>query len=486
MNASEHILLINPPVYDFAAYDLWSKPLGLLYLSTILKNQNTEISFLDYMDRYSPLMPKENVSRETFHNSYGCGHYLKKEIAKPKALKNIPRKFSRYGLPEELAKEFLKSLKKPDLIIITSIMTYWYMGIFEVIDTIIEIFPKTPIALGGIYASLCREHFLDKIKKDYKEKIKVFCIENNKISKEDLSVSRETLPIFLIKGNLSNLDIVFHTVFGKAKIKSSALSSVQNQKYDFSQYPAPDFSYYNKKYAVLRMSMGCPFRCVYCAQNIICGDNFIAKHPNIIFNEILDFARSGIKNIVFYDDALLYQSNLYIKPLLKMIIKNNLDIKIHTPNGLHVNFLDLELAELMKKAGFIMPRFSLETSDPDLQKNTGGKVNNSGFEKAVEILKKAGFAKGEFIIYLLMGIKGQSLQEVEKTIRYVNDLGGIISLSEYSVIPQTKDFENIDKKFILEPLYHNKSIYPFFSIDDWKEIYKIKLLAKNLNKSLVL
>jgi hypothetical protein len=31
------ILLVNPPVYDFAAYDLWAKPLGLLYLSSLLK-----------------------------------------------------------------------------------------------------------------------------------------------------------------------------------------------------------------------------------------------------------------------------------------------------------------------------------------------------------------------------------------------------------------------------------------------------------------
>ena len=27
------LILINPWIYDFAAYDLWSKPLGLLYLA---------------------------------------------------------------------------------------------------------------------------------------------------------------------------------------------------------------------------------------------------------------------------------------------------------------------------------------------------------------------------------------------------------------------------------------------------------------------
>ena len=32
------ILLINPWIYDFAAYDLWSKPLGLLYIAALLKS----------------------------------------------------------------------------------------------------------------------------------------------------------------------------------------------------------------------------------------------------------------------------------------------------------------------------------------------------------------------------------------------------------------------------------------------------------------
>ena len=37
------ILLVNPPIYDFVAYDLWAKPLGLLYLSSILKQQNVDV-----------------------------------------------------------------------------------------------------------------------------------------------------------------------------------------------------------------------------------------------------------------------------------------------------------------------------------------------------------------------------------------------------------------------------------------------------------
>ncbi|MDR3244540.1 MAG: radical SAM protein [Elusimicrobiota bacterium] len=443
------ILLINPPIYDFAAFDLWSKPLALLYLSAILKKQGVNTVLLDFMDRG---FKNQNVSRETIaqkNGRYGCGHYIKAKAQKPECIKNIPRNYCRYGILKEDAIRFLKNQEKPEFIIITSIMTYWYQGVLEALEIARELFPDIPIVIGGVYAALCFEH----------------------LSKHIKNVSCETIAL---KGSLFALNAVFKEKGIAAQIPAS-----------FADYPAPDFSHYqNNQYAVLRMSLGCPFSCSYCAQNILNDGQFISKQPQKVFKEIEGFVKSGIKNIVFYDDALLYQADKNIKPLLKMIIEAGYKINFHTPNGLHIKYLDLELACLMKEAGFVLPRFSLETSDMSLQKSTGGKVNNPIFEKAISFLKQGGFDKGDFIIYLLMGMPHQSLKTVEESIKYTHSLGGRISLSEYSIIPQTKDFAKIDRKFLDEPLYHNKSIYPLFEVKDWKEIERLKLLAKNLNASL--
>ena len=46
------ILLVNPPIYDFAVYDFWMKPLGLLYLSNILKEKGHEVYLLDSVNRF--------------------------------------------------------------------------------------------------------------------------------------------------------------------------------------------------------------------------------------------------------------------------------------------------------------------------------------------------------------------------------------------------------------------------------------------------
>ena len=432
------VLLINPPIYDFAAFDLWAKPLGLLYLSSLLKRQGIGVDFLDYMDR-------KVGSAEAKSNKFGCGHYEKQKIAvKPEALKGIPRKYSRYGLSREKAESYLKSLDKPDIILITSVMTYWYQGVFEAVETIKEIFPEVPVAIGGVYATLCGQH-----------------CENTKAD-------------FIVAGGLQALNPVFQKTNINAVVPES-----------FSLFPIPDYSVYSQpEYACLRISSGCPFRCSYCAQNILCGDVFVSKTPENVFEEIKIFDGQGIKNIVFYDDALLYNADNMIKPLLGMIIKSGININIHTPNGLHIKYLDQELAALMKKAGFRQPRFSLETADAALQKVTGNKTSNDMFEAAVKMLRQAGFDKGEYIIYLLMGMPGQSLGDVEESLRYVNKMGAKISLSEYSIIPQTKDFSNLPQKYISEPLYHNKSVYPLFELKDWDEIRRIKNIAIKLNSML--
>ena len=48
------ILLINPYIYDFACYDLWKKPLGFLYIASILKDCGCNVTLIDCMDRFHP------------------------------------------------------------------------------------------------------------------------------------------------------------------------------------------------------------------------------------------------------------------------------------------------------------------------------------------------------------------------------------------------------------------------------------------------
>ena len=150
---SPHLLLVNQWIHDFAAYDFWAKPLGLLQLAGILRAHDIRISYMDCLDRFHPGANVTGAQKRP-----GRGAYLKTRIPRPAGLKDVPRYFSRYGIPVEWFREDLSNIPQPDVVMVTSLMTYWYPGVQETIQQTREVFPDTPIILGGIYASLCLEH----------------------------------------------------------------------------------------------------------------------------------------------------------------------------------------------------------------------------------------------------------------------------------------------------------------------------------------
>ncbi|MFZ1986980.1 MAG: B12-binding domain-containing radical SAM protein, partial [Desulfatitalea sp.] len=151
---SPHILLVNPWIHDFAAYDVWAKPYGLLSLAAVLRAKGVRVSYIDCLDRFHPRMAPADPSAR-----HGRGPYLKTPIAKPRGLEKIARTYCRYGIRPEWLDADLAALEPPlDLILVTSLMTYWYPGVFETIGVLKARFPQVPLLLGGIYARLCSEH----------------------------------------------------------------------------------------------------------------------------------------------------------------------------------------------------------------------------------------------------------------------------------------------------------------------------------------
>ncbi|MCB4791306.1 MAG: radical SAM protein [Elusimicrobia bacterium] len=431
-------LLINPPIYDFAAYDLWLKPLGLLYIASILKNSGANINLIDCMDRNHPALLKP-VS-----NRWGCGKYLQEEVQKPEILKKIPRKYKRYGMPHKTFKKALENTPKPDVILITSGMTYWYPGVIEAINTMKGYFPGIPVILGGIYASLCYDHAIANSGADY-----------------------------VVKGN--NLSELFR-LFKELKIADI-------QELCFKDYPSPMYELYSElNYVALRTSTGCPFRCSYCAIGVLEGGKWERKPAVLVASEINKFYGSGIKNFVFYDDALFYKPEEHIIPILSQIQKLRVTGFFHTPNGLHARYLTKDLAKFLKKTNFIMPRLSLETVNSTSLKNSGDKLNTAEFQTACQNLQNAGFKKGEYGAYILMGRPGQDFFEIEESIKYANKNGAFVFIAEYSPIPGTADWEKI--KNILpcdDPLWHNNSLFPIYELSEWKRAQELKNLTRELN-----
>src|SRR5262245_15745750 len=76
---------------------------------------------------------------------------------KPAALADVPRRFHRFGKPREEFRRLLSG-RKFDVVLVQTVMTYWYLGVAEVIRDVRDLQPHAEIVLGGVYATLCPDH----------------------------------------------------------------------------------------------------------------------------------------------------------------------------------------------------------------------------------------------------------------------------------------------------------------------------------------
>ncbi len=426
-------LLINPWIYDFAAYNLWARPLGLLKVAEFLSYFNVNLTLIDCCDSFRV-------------KKFGTGKYDFEIIEKPSILKNIPRKYKRYGISESKFIEKLKKIGKIDLVLITSIMAYWWQGVKQAVEIVRNLFPEVPIILGGIYSTLYKEHAEENIGANY-----------------------------IYTGQIQNRLVEIIDKFGLSLKRTH-----EKPKYWWQM------GFYEKMhYAPILTSTGCPFHCSYCASSIL-NNSYKRREIFEVIEEIKELYQLGIRDFAFYDDALLFRAEEHIKPLLRGLIKEKVTARFHMPNGLHARFIDEELANLMKVAGFKTLRLSLETVDIRRQIESGGKVTNKDIEKAIFYLKKAGFSSQEIGVYLMYGLPNQTLDEVKAGIDFLKRLRVRIHLTEFSPIKGTTYWQELLSMGVIEdnldPIFTNNSIWSeMFCPYSRKELENIKIDVKQFN-----
>jgi len=432
------VLLINPSIYDFAAYGFWSSPLGLLYMGSILRKNGAELRFIDCMRVV-----------EAKRRADGRAPFVKEKVPKPDALKGIRKHFRRYGISRETLAEELSRVEKPDLVLITSIMTYWYPGTKEAVETAREVLPGSRIVVGGIYPSLC----------DAEAK--------RQLRKADLIVKHNEIERFyrFVEDTLS-----------------TALT-FRPSIYDLDALPYPCYDLCDDiPFVPLLTSFGCIYRCTYCATPYM-HPSIVRRNPSSVVEEIRHWNGYGVKRFIIYDDNFLYEKDRYAKPLLREIAKLPFPVDIYNPNAVNAALIDEELAGLFLTSGFQELRIGLETIDPDTQRSTGGKVSTKGFEKALAALRNAGFDMEKVSVYILAGLPFQKWEAVKGTIDYLFALGVRPYVAEYTPIPHTEMFEKYHRNarypIMQDALYQNNALFPFA----WegfteKDLHYLKRYAK--------
>jgi radical SAM superfamily enzyme YgiQ (UPF0313 family) len=442
------ILLVNPWITDFAAHDLWAKPLGLLMLASLLREGGCGVGFIDCLDRGDP-GGHDGLLPPTF-GRFGTGKYPKTPIPTPPALEAVPRRYYRYGIHQDRLREHLKDLPRPELVFVNCAMTYWYPGLTDTITAIREIHADVRVWLGGCYARLSSDH-------------------------ARLHSGADQVWI----DEISGLPARIREVTGFAVTNPGAWERLEH-------HPAPALDLLGQPgYAPVLTSLGCPNRCPYCASALL-HPRRQQRTADAVYAEIRQHASLGIRDFAFYDDALLADADRCFRPLLERILDHGPRVRFHTPNALHIGSLSEELCGLLYRAGFETVRLGLETVQPKVQANLGRKVDTPTFLSVIQRLHRAGFEPRKLGVYLLAGMPGQTPGEVEEGIRLVSRAGAMPHLSEYSPLPGTETFRGLPAglagKLTKEPLYHNNSFFACrtddFTYDDLKRLKNMARSAR--------
>jgi hypothetical protein len=428
--SGKKIILINPPIYDFTAYDFWLKPYGLLRAGAALRGQ-ASLNLFDFLDRHHP----DVASNATTSDEWDRGPFHSTLIPKPALYHDIPRHYRRYGLPRHLFQAFLQDHGPFDVALIQTMMTYWYPGIQEVVSDLRRHHSATKIVLGGVYATLCPKH-------------------------------------------ASGLDV-------DLVIESDRLAPLWS---DLEMTPNDDALplwdlYDNLPVGVLKLTDGCPFRCTYCSVPQVYPP-FAMRPLKQAYRELELLCRLGVRNIALYDDALLFKSEEILLPFLNWVRKRGLRVNFHTPNALNARFLSQQVAQQMVRGGFKTFYLGFESRAYAWQRRTGGKVYAEEFAQAVQHLLAQGVAQHHITAYLIVGHPDSNLQEVELSMQFAHSLGIRLMLAEFSPIPGTPDGERCRQWIDLdEPLWHNKTVFPLRFLGAEK-VRHLKTLCRTLNQRL--
>jgi radical SAM superfamily enzyme YgiQ (UPF0313 family) len=326
-------------------------------------------------------------------------------------------------------------------------MTYWYPGVFETIRKTKEIFPRTPLVLGGIYARLCPDH------------------ARSASGADEVVVDRGESLLSLVER---------HTGY-----RATARFDLS----DWSAWPYPALDLQRVVgYVPLLTTRGCPFACAYCASHFL-EPRLTRRSPDAVVEELSFWHRNhGVMDFAFYDDALLVDARHHALPILERLVRKELPVRLHAPNALHIRSITLEAARLMKIAGFQTLRLGLETTAFEARSDLDSKVTRQEFKQAVGFLKSAGFGPDRIGVYLLVGLPGQAMDQVEDSIRTVKEAGVTPVLAHYTPIPHTRMWEaaKAASRYDLaaDPVFTNNAIFPCQGENfSWQVLSKLKRMV---------
>ncbi len=219
------------------------------------------------------------------------------------------------------------------------------------------------------------------------------------------------------------------------------------QNLDSLPYPARDLipqelfypSMHNrrrKRCATILTSRGCPFNCSFCASFLTMGKKYRTHSAEYVVSEILHLKSAyGIQQLIINDDTFTLNRERLVK-ICELMIRENLNIEwfcfSQIPN------MNVEILNLMRRAGCYNIGFGVESADWFLRKDMGGKVfKNLKCREVFDAANAAGMKTQAFFVF------GES-SDVDADVKFAKSLNPtLVFFNMLMPFPGTREFDRI-------------------------------------------
>lgn len=351
------VALVYPPSTEER---LKGYPLGLAYLSAVLKQANHQVDIYDY-------------NGKSYHKSL---------------------------------KDFFKIIKitRPDLLAI-SFNSFNRAGAYQIINVAKKIKKDIFVVLGGVHPATLPEqmfkYFYDAID---------FIVR---------SEGEQTLPALCnALENKSSYKEISGLVY-KDRAKGIVNNPVPDIVENLDQLPIPDFSYaaeYIKKkgLAFLITSRGCPANCIFCSTSSFWGQKIRMYSPERVGQEVEFLKCLGAKRLFFHDDTF----NLGIERTLKITeILKKMDVEYVIQ--CRVKPINEEIIKKLAESGCKHISWGMESLSDQILKKINKNITKEEVKKAFDLC--ANYTdKFTTSGYCCVGIPGETEETVNQTVEYMN------------------------------------------------------------------
>jgi len=181
------------------------------------------------------------------------------------------------------------------------------------------------------------------------------------------------------------------------------------------------FGGHSKRFPIapILLTRGCPNRCTFCEASLINGCGIRSRTVENIISEI-DLLREkhAVKEIQFFDSNCAHRLGP-LRSLCQELISRKTDVTWSAPNGIRIDSIDQELADLMKRSGCFYVHVGIESGSPRILKQIRKALPLDVVREKVVMLREAGIGVTG---YFMIGFPGETLAEIKQTISLAMEL----------------------------------------------------------------